>query len=348
MRRGVPREAWLVSPRFDLLAFLAPALLALALVPLAPAGGDLPLPGWVIAVLLVDVAHVWATLHRSYLDLDMRARRTRALVIAPIAAYAIGVALHLRSPAWFWTALAYLAVWHFVRQQYGWIALLHRNEGVVKRFDRRLDVAAIYLATLAPLVWWHAHLPRRFDWFVSGDFLAQLIPEASGAAAIALSCAVLALFVGRQIQRWWRGEGVWITKIVVVVTTAACWYVGIVLTDSDWAFTFTNVLIHGVPYLGFVWIYKQRSQDTPRGWVPYYLVLVALAFMEEWGWDRLVWHDHGAIFPGAEWGSSADDLAWLVPLLALPQATHYLLDAFIWRRVDARDVRRSTPGPASR
>jgi hypothetical protein len=24
-------------------------------------------------------------------------------------------------------------------------------------------------------------------------------------------------------------------------------------------------------------------------------------------------------------------LAWLVPLLAVPQATHYILDAFIWR-----------------
>jgi hypothetical protein len=25
-------------------------------------------------------------------------------------------------------------------------------------------------------------------------------------------------------------------------------------------------------------------------------------------------------------------LMWLVPLLALPQSTHYVLDGFIWRR----------------
>jgi hypothetical protein len=29
---------------------------------------------------------------------------------------------------------------------------------------------------------------------------------------------------------------------------------------------------------------------------------------------------------------------WLVPLLALPQATHYVLDGFIWRRKSNPDV----------
>jgi hypothetical protein len=32
-------------------------------------------------------------------------------------------------------------------------------------------------------------------------------------------------------------------------------------------------------------------------------------------------------------------LALLVPLLALPQATHYLLDGVLWRRTDTRRLR---------
>ena len=56
--------------------------------------------------------------------------------------------------------------------------------------------------------------------------------------------------------------------------------------------------------------------------------------MEEWAWDRAVWHDHPSLFPGPELTPSPELLALLallVPLLAVPQASHYLLDAWIWR-----------------
>ena len=59
--------------------------------------------------------------------------------------------------------------------------------------------------------------------------------------------------------------------------------------------------------------------------------LVLLALLEEWGWDRLVWHENGALFPGAALDAGPLLLSLLVPLLALPQATHYLLDAWIWK-----------------
>ena len=59
--------------------------------------------------------------------------------------------------------------------------------------------------------------------------------------------------------------------------------------------------------------------------------LLLVAFAEEWGWDRLVWHDHAALFPGPTLDPGALVLALIVPLLALPQATHYVWDAFLWK-----------------
>ena len=44
-----------------------------------------------------------------------------------------------------------------------------------------------------------------------------------------------------------------------------------------------------------------------------------------------LWHERAGVFPGPELAVGADSLALVVPLLALPQATHYLLDAWIWR-----------------
>ena len=69
---------------------------------------------------------------------------------------------------------------------------------------------------------------------------------------------------------------------------------------------------------------------------------MALAFVEEGVWDVAVWHDHPGLFGASALAPGALGLALLVPLLALPQAVHYLLDAFVWK------VDRHNPGLAER
>jgi hypothetical protein len=55
-----------------------------------------------------------------------------------------------------------------------------------------------------------------------------------------------------------------------------------------------------------------------------------LAFVEEMLWDWGLWHERAWLF-GSSWRSDSADI-WLVPLLAVPQITHYVLDGFIWKR----------------
>ena len=62
-----------------------------------------------------------------------------------------------------------------------------------------------------------------------------------------------------------------------------------------------------------------------------------LAYCEELVWNRAIWHEHRWLF-----GSDVDAEGWqlaLVPLLAVPQLTHYVLDGFIWKRSSNPDVR---------
>jgi len=56
-----------------------------------------------------------------------------------------------------------------------------------------------------------------------------------------------------------------------------------------------------------------------------------VAFIEELLWDRAVWHDRSWLF-GEPWNAGSAMKLVIVPLLALPQLTHYLLDGFIWQR----------------
>jgi hypothetical protein len=338
------RNGWVFSPRGDLLAFAGPLVLAGVVVLLVARGGGLgaDVPPWAFALLIVgcDVAHVWSTLFRTYLDPRERRRRAAALALVPAGCFLGGVLLHALDGAWFWRALAYLAAFHFVRQQWGFMAYSRRAAGETSRFDRVLDQVAIYDATLFPLLWWHANLPRAFVWFVDGDFVAGT-PAAVGDAGHAVHFAVLGAWVARQAWLFARGRGVNLGKALVLGTTWVAWYGGIVVLDSDVAFTATNVLAHGVPYLVLVrrWGTARFRGERgavaavfrPAGVVAFYGIVLALAFVEEGLWDRLVWRTHGSLFPVPAADLGAGVLAVLVPLLAVPQATHYVLDALLWR-----------------
>jgi hypothetical protein len=332
------KSAWLFSRNVDLAVFGGAAAVSFGALAIGGALGilhsDTPGWAWVPAIILCDVAHVWATLFRTYLDPAERRARAKLFTIVPIVGLAFAVALYAIGEHVFWRTLAYLAIFHFVRQQYGWVALYRARAG--ERSGRIVDTAAIYAATLFPLLYWHTHLPRRFQWFVPGDIVA--LPSFVMPAATVLYALALLAYAIRAATLWRRrtpNPG----KDLVVVTTALSWLVGIVVFDSDYAFTVTNVFMHGIPYFALVFVHaRARLRETPEALgarltrsVPVFLVtLWVIAFAEEFLWDRTVWQDRAWLF-GEPWDVGALKLA-LVPLLALPQLTHYVLDGFIWRR----------------
>jgi hypothetical protein len=341
------RAAWIWGARVDLAVFggaVGLSLLLAALGPLIAPSGAVPLWGWVAFVVLCDVAHVHTTLFRTYFDRDELRRRPVLYAAIPLACWAGGAALHaLGGSNLFWRALAYVAVTHFVRQQAGWVAIYRARGGEKGRLGRVLDDAAIYAGTGFPLLWWHTHLPRPFRWFVDGDFVDLSFLEPLVVPAGVLTAAILVAYAvkaGLDVRagRWNPG------KHLVVAGTALVWNFGIVWRQTDWSFTLTNVVHHGVPYFALLWAYtKERGKEAPASAVgrvaavgigAFLGVAMLLAFAEEALWDRLVWHDRSDIFGGDRAALGALALSVVVPLLAVPQATHYVLDAFLWRRRD--------------
>lgn len=343
MKRAYP---WLFSAGTDLFAFGGSALLSIVALAVGAALGVLEsaVPVWTffVAIVACDVAHVWSTLFRTYFDRDELQEHPVLYALTPIAGWAVGVAIYARGEFVFWRCLAYLAIFHFVRQQYGWIVLYRRKAGDDSASGRIIDTLAIYAATLYPLVYWHTHVPRAFDWFVVGDVVG--VSPAVEPFAFGLYVASLGAYAMRSTLLWIRGQGQ-PGKDMVVLTTALMWHLGLVTFNSDYAFTVTNVFIHGIPY--FVLVYVRAKKDGRVTGVAQTLLahpglyvgaLWLFALGEEFLWDRAIWHEHADIF-GAGWDFGALK-TWLVPLLAAPQLTHYVLDGFIWRRghTRARDV----------
>ncbi|UPL50084.1 hypothetical protein [Hymenobacter sublimis] len=352
----VPRtgssQSWIRSAGFDGLWIIGPPFLALLVAAALPApyrnSAQMPVWAWLVLVVLIDVAHVYSTLFRTYLD-PVRRRRFRTLLWAvPLGCYSAGVTLHYVSGLWFWRVLAYAAVFHFVRQQYGFLRLYGRQEAAIPR-HRALDQAVIYAATLYPLLWWHLSSPRNFNWFVEGDFVQHDFPVGRALLTV-LYVALLGLYVGKEARQYQQNGCLNLPRNLLILGTATSWYAGIVLLNGDLAFTLLNVVAHGIPYLALVWVSSQPTPHassttphrlTPTWWqgrfgvVLFLGLLFGLAYLEEGIWDGLLWREHGLVFSWFQHLPAVTNplvLCLLTPLLALPQATHYVLDGFIWRR----------------
>lgn len=346
------KQPWIHSAGLDSAFILAPAFLVTGLVLVlgdsVQAIAETPPLLWLLLIVGVDVGHVWSTIFRTYLDRGELRSRQALYVLTPLIGFVLGVVLYRLGDMVFWRALAYLAAFHFVRQQYGFLMIYRRAEYADPAWAKRLDQALIYAATLYPLIAWHCR-PRQFDWFVPGDFLAFDAPAVAAATGW-VYVAMLAAYVAKEAAFASRRGGLNLPKNLMLLGTALSWYVGILMFDNDLAFTATNVIAHGVPYIALIWIYGRNQREHDRGrtdyllpvarlfqarFAPLYLaVLFLIAYLEEGLWDGLVWREHAVIFPTFAYLPGLESpalLTWLVPLLALPQITHYLLDAYIWR-----------------
>ncbi|TGL51973.1 hypothetical protein EHQ61_07065 [Leptospira wolffii] len=357
------RKPWIFSARFDLAWILGPGILSVILVLIAdyfdfPNAGSSSgasrtdgkaLPPWLWLALIpgIDVAHVYSTLFRAYWDREVWNRRKTLLTLTPLFCFISALILYSFGKSVFWTCVSYLAVFHFIRQQYGFLSLYARGE---KRTQGLLsfswDKATLYAITILPVVYWHlAPGGRKFEWFTEGDFF--YFPQKSLAElTILFFWTWVVIYAFSQIYLLIRKEYISIGKLLLLFNTASVWYVGIVLLNDDFAFTFTNVINHGIPYIALIYAYGNfRRKNLPHFFytafskgllaiLPFVGVLLLLAYSEEWLWDTFVWREHAEIFGNRsvsvlEIGRGFEFI--LVPMFFLPQFTHYILDGFLWK-----------------
>jgi hypothetical protein len=346
------QQAWIKNGWTDSIFILSPPFLALLVVMLFPAefknSGNMPVAYWVILIVMIDVAHVYSTLYRTYFNPTEYRKRHPLLISIPVFCYVAGVILYAIDGIVFWRALAYLAVYHFVRQQYGFMRIYSRKEKL-STFYNYIDAAAIYMATIYPLLYWHFSGTRKnFNWFVDGDFVLSN----SGFVLIAaklLYFLTIVVYAVKELVLIYKTRDFNIPKNLIVAGTFLSWYFGIIYYNGDMAFTTLNVVSHGIPYMALIWIYERKryvNTDEKKttllritfnkyvGVLCFLGALVLFAYTEEGLWDGLVWKEHQQFFkPFSALPSISGNilLALLVPFLALPQSTHYVLDGFIWR-----------------
>lgn len=348
----VAAQPWIVSRNFDALWILLPPFLALAWIQFA-----VPTNWWVgttaffmqlVLFNAIDAGHVFSTLYITYFDKQEFLHRRILFCAVPALTWLIGFVVHIYVGIIpFWSILAYLAIFHFLRQQYGFMRVYSRKEQV-GRYSRWIDKIFIQVAIAYPYIYWHAHPSRPGSVFVRGHFFQIPYIETINEWFLPIVILFACLYVGKELHRLWSGTFNW-PKNLVVLGSLLVWYVGIIYY-FDWppAFTVTQIITHGVPYYGLVWAYGNRkwSGTVPeqRAWVarffeprflPLYIGLMWIFGLGLYGfWDQMIFGTHYLKIPffgiapqvKTPYLLDAVEAFW-----AVPQVTHYVLDGFIWK-----------------
>lgn len=340
-------QPWLHSLFIDSLFIISPPLIILLIISLLPKQvketDEISLISWVVLVLCIDVAHVYSTLYRTYFDKEFFSKNKKLLFNIPLLSFIASVVIYSINVLLFWRIMAYLAVFHFIRQQYGFIKIYSRKERLNK-FQKIIETISIYNATLFPILYWHLHPEKIFHWFVENDFLYFKVPILEN--VLFGVYIIIALFHLLILLNNYHTDKIFnVPKFLLFLGTYLSWYFGIVYYNGDFTFTALNVIAHGIPYMALIWIYNKKKTSmgtnsllqrisSPLRFFLFLLTLIAFAYIEEGLWDVLVWRDKESLFH-VFWqlfnAPASLLLAIIVPLLAIPQITHYVIDGFIWK-----------------
>lgn len=344
---------WIRSAKFDLIWFIAPLILppiAVFFIPqdfLNSQKSDIFPWSWILIVLTVDVAHVYSTVYKTYFNSEARKLHHLKLLYFPILVWVGGALVYSFGSQVFWTCVAYFAVYHFIRQQYGFFRL-YSGKGNETKKERWILNVCLYAVMTIPMLIWHARGQQHFNWMTKGDFvyfnLPSIVPFLQGLLGL-----VIAVYLFMEIKSKQKNVRLNVPRIALTLSTAFSYYVCIVLCDNDFVFSLVNVLGHGIPYFALVWWSEKRQVSSSSdsilklvfakwGWILFYLIVFAMAYFEEALWDALLYRERPFPFGWTySFLKSLDHpilVGIVVPLLIMPQIVHYILDAYIWRRKD--------------
>lgn len=305
---------------------------------------EMPEYMWLFLVVFIDVAHVYSTIYRTYIDKELVYKYKNLFLGMPVLLFVLSVLLHSISTDLFWRCLAYMAVFHFVRQQYG-IFKIYGRKDILSKSKQIIDVVTIYSATLLPVLFWHFSSDRSFNWFVKNDFVLLYSNDFILKIIKYLFWLMILVYGISELNYSVKTKLFNIQKNLVLIGTAFSWYFGIIYFNNDIIFSLLNIICHGIPYMALVWIHGKRSSETStkqflkmlygRFSLIFFLVpLLLLAYFEEDLWDTFVWKDHQEVFlfsSKIDLITTKSLLNIIVPLLTLPQLFHYVIDGYIWK-----------------
>jgi hypothetical protein len=332
-REGALSWRWIIGARDDLVWFIGSVLTSYALL-IVYVSGLVPLVPMVAAwAILVDAPHVFGTLSRTYFDREERASRKR-LLLAALLFFLIGPLMVLAGAGFvFFFVAALWAYYHLVKQHYGFMVLYKKKNRDLAPVDNALDRAFLLLAFTYPFVAFIARDPEAMARVPAllGGLVGHL--EKILLAATLVSAA---LWLGRQIQRCWRGEPLNAPKYLLMAAAVPMHWVVLLtpMPHKTIAIVAILTIYHNFQYHRLIWFHNQKyksGDDTRERYGAAELISRRLLNYVAFGLLFGLWYQvprqYVNHFTGEKtlWTQLASAFLWGYALL------HYYLDSKIWR-----------------
>lgn len=352
-------NGFLHSKYFDLAFYLLPLFIApiWILLGIAPFTYGAPEARWHwwIFFILIDAGHVFSTAYITYLDKQLFRERYLLFILTPSisAIVLIFIRAYFGSP-FLWITIGYLAMYHFIRQQWGFVALYGRSEQEkipvqLALHGRQIDFYLVHFGLIYAYLYFHQYMETNAVHLMLGRKYFQ-IPHVDLLMNVVLTAnfILLLLFTIKELY-FLKAFKVWTwQKQLVIVGTFLVWYTGLIFR-VEWplAGIATVTFIHGFVYWALVWSSgsKRASKLNQAEW-PWRLFRISnlplflggglvYGFFSFGFWELVV--NKGDLmslgfFKEIQIPNNESFKVILEVGLGLPQVTHYILDGFIWRR----------------
>ena len=187
------------------------------------------------------------------------------------------------------------------------------------------------------MIYWFSTKNLKYNRFFNDEFICIDNPTVLKTAQF-LYFTIIGLYV-IHVMKSIITKKINLPKHLLIIGTIVSWYLSIVYYNNDLIFTLFNVITHGIPYMALVYFTEIKSKNTnfkflgnlntKNSWKYHILVLLIIAFIEELIWEITHWQENFEFTN--EFLVNQKYLWFWIPLLALPQLTHYILDGFIWK-----------------
>ena len=274
---------------------------------------------WWVWSIGFDGTHIFATVSRTFLDREARARQ-RALLYGSLAVFfSLGPILVLAGLK----ALLYLMVgtwayYHVIRQHYGFMVLYKVKNRDLARFDNLLDRVVLGVTTvLPPFHRFFVHHPEELGLPFSFSTLDPALW-----IILAVTCV---LWLARQFQRYCAGDRIDVPKFLLLAAVIPLHWLTFAYLSWQAAVP-TVTIVHNLQYHAIVWFHnRNRYASVAQG----HALRVAAIYR-----SVFVYLVFGLAFsatyriPGFRLGQISD-LAF--GFFCGFGFTHYWLDSRIWR-----------------
>lgn len=281
--------------------------------------------GWII----VDGSHVYSSLLVTYTDKDMVRQLRPYLWGIPIAIMAAAFTLSFTGQSqYFYYFLAYVAMIHFIRQEFGWMKIASKLDSQAPKWLFYTDVGTSYAMTILPLLWTIRETVVA-QWYRPGDVLG--VPLFVAEWALKLFWPIVSIFLAANAYQTYKTKTFNLSKMLVFLNTLFGWYIAKTFIQNPYMAGWFFIFHHGIPY--YFIVFKTERVSSNVGWLQalgkfkfpvMYLGCVIIFYC------FLMGHSGNSFIASLKKDPFLFSLVYCISVM--PQMTHFILDGMIWKK----------------